>query len=320
MITPNRPAAACVLGRRLRQNLYICEPMTLVYRKGDLIRLTVPTTSGWQGIGVVLEPVHQDDDPDTVVPFRKQGEDDDTTPCIALLSEVEPVAQRHPEPVSPAEGEDADEARYLVTELRDQADDMSPSLELFGLIHRAADLLERLASPACVVLKPSPELIEAFKGLPPGRIEPLLAQRHPAPVPVAIETTYEFCVYDENHIDQAGGWAPTYAEVLSEGRRYLAQYQQDGPHTLELRRVEVLNPDALPLPAGEQRHPEPVPVSERLPGPEDCDGEGLCWWLIEPYPRPVGPGGKLWSLSRYCPGSTYWLPAHALPLPAEEVE
>ena len=73
--------------------------MTLVYRKGDLIRLTVPTTSGWQGIGVVLEPVHQDDDPDTVVPFRKQGEDDDATPCIALLSEVEPVAQRHPTPV-----------------------------------------------------------------------------------------------------------------------------------------------------------------------------------------------------------------------------
>ena len=78
--------------------------MTLVYRKGDLIRLTVPTMSGWQGIGIVLEPVHQDDDPDTVVSFRKQGEDDDdATPCIALLSEVEPVAQRHPEPVPVSE-------------------------------------------------------------------------------------------------------------------------------------------------------------------------------------------------------------------------
>lgn len=65
--------------------------MTLVYRKGDLIRLTVPTMSGWQGIGVVLEPVHQDDDPCTVVNFRKQGEDEDATPCIALLSEVELV-------------------------------------------------------------------------------------------------------------------------------------------------------------------------------------------------------------------------------------
>ena len=25
---------------------------------------------------------------------------------------------------------------------------------------------------------------------------------------------------------------------------------------------------------------EPVPVSERLPGPEDCDAEGRCWWWI----------------------------------------
>lgn len=65
--------------------------MTLIYRKGDLIRLAVPTVSGWQGIGIVLEPVHQDDDPDTVVAFRKQGEPDDATPNIAMLNEVEPV-------------------------------------------------------------------------------------------------------------------------------------------------------------------------------------------------------------------------------------
>lgn len=45
--------------------------------------------------------------------------------------------------------------------------------------------------------------------------------------------------------------APTYAQALSEGQHYLAQYQQDGPHTLELRRVEVLPPGALPLPQGE---------------------------------------------------------------------
>ena len=64
--------------------------------------------------------------------------------------------------------------------------------------------------------------------------------------------------------------------------------------------------------------PQPVPLSERLPGPEDCNAEGMCWWLIEPYPRPVGPGGKLWSLCRYFPGSAHWLPAHALPLPTPE--
>ena len=78
------------------------------------------------------------------------------------------------------------------------------------------------------------------------RAADLLEQRYPAPVPAAIETTYEFCVYDENYIAQAGGTAPTYAQALSEGRHYLAQYQQDGPHTLELRRIE-----RLPLPAEE---------------------------------------------------------------------
>lgn len=65
--------------------------MTLAYRRGDLIRLTVPTMSGWQGVGIVLEPVCQDGDPDTTVAFRKQGEDDDAPAVIALLSEVEPV-------------------------------------------------------------------------------------------------------------------------------------------------------------------------------------------------------------------------------------
>lgn len=65
--------------------------MTLVYRKGDLIRLTVPTMSGWQGVGIVLEPVHQDDDPDTVVAFRKQDEDNDAAPSIVMLNETELV-------------------------------------------------------------------------------------------------------------------------------------------------------------------------------------------------------------------------------------
>jgi len=63
---------------------------------------------------------------------------------------------------------------------------------------------------------------------------------------------------------------------------------------------------------------QPVPVSERLPGPEDCDAEGRCWWY--------GEGGDMvgWTyqdsegLSYY--RATHWLPAHALPVPGEEVE
>lgn len=56
--------------------------------------------------------------------------------------------------------------------------------------------------------------------------------------------------------------------------------------------------------------PQPVPVSERLPGPEDCDAEGRCWFSVE---------GNRWAFEDRTYGSnwqwTHWLPAHALPLP-----
>ena len=59
---------------------------------------------------------------------------------------------------------------------------------------------------------------------------------------------------------------------------------------------------------------QPIPVSERLPGPEDCNSKGECWWLH--------PGdedcGAFWTLfdGRYRVGCTHWLPAHALPQPS----
>jgi len=53
-----------------------------------------------------------------------------------------------------------DDALYLIRELRDQADDLSPSLELFGLLHNAADLLEQLS--AFQPLRPIP----VSEGLP----------------------------------------------------------------------------------------------------------------------------------------------------------
>lgn len=67
-----------------------------------------------------------------------------------------------------------------------------------------------------------------------------------------------------------------------------------------------------------QAAPVPVAVSERLPGPEDCTAQGWCWvfyrgfaaWTLEP---PLGQDGKH-------TGYTHWLPAHALPLPAQAGE
>ena len=62
-----------------------------------------------------------------------------------------------------------------------------------------------------------------------------------------------------------------------------------------------------------QRHPAPVPVSERLPEFSDSDGldRVWCWnWAIGAWRL----GRINWSIH------THWLPAHALPLPAGEGE
>jgi hypothetical protein len=74
----------------MRQNLYIRRPMKLFCRKGDLVRLLVPTISGWQGIGIAAEKVYDDGDRDTVVPFLKQDQPlDGQVPSIALIGDVE---------------------------------------------------------------------------------------------------------------------------------------------------------------------------------------------------------------------------------------
>jgi hypothetical protein len=55
----------------------------------------------------------------------------------------------------------------------------------------------------------------------------------------------------------------------------------------------------------------PVPVSERLPGAEDCDAEGLCWW----WSRDI----TAWCLCFAADGDssewTHWLPHWAIPQP-----
>ena len=57
----------------------------------------------------------------------------------------------------------------------------------------------------------------------------------------------------------------------------------------------------------------PVPASERLPGPEDCDEQGRYWGLVM--------GCEAWVLAKGNPRLvciTHWLSANALPLPAPE--
>ena len=72
----------------------------------------------------------------------------------------------------------------------------------------------------------------------------------------------------------------------------------------------------------QRQYPQPVPVSERLPGPEDCDVEGRCW-----FGRSESEDWSAdWTLAipeavaEFCEFSprTVWLPFHALPLPKLE--
>ena len=63
----------------------------------------------------------------------------------------------------------AGEVAELVEWLRDHAYVLNPSAERKA--RRICDLLERLASPACLVLDPSPEVLAALKAAGPGRIE-----------------------------------------------------------------------------------------------------------------------------------------------------
>ncbi len=63
---------------------------------------------------------------------------------------------------------------------------------------------------------------------------------------------------------------------------------------------------------------EPVPASERFPGPEHCDSEGRCWWLDRPFRN----GPAVWVLRRTNDGILLpfiaWLPHWALPASVDE--
>ena len=65
-------------------------------------------------------------------------------------------------------------------------------------------------------------------------------------------------------------------------------------------------------------HPalQPISVSERLPGPGDCDGKGRCWaWKLDDEDDAWHFELQEWVNS---PWTTHWLPAHALPVPSHD--
>jgi hypothetical protein len=74
---------------------------------------------------------------------------------------------------------------------------------------------------------------------------------------------------------------------------------------------------------------KPIPVSERLPGPEDCLGRpfeetdaGYCWWWFPEREEWWFVEAVIWRAGSYhnwTPiSATHWLPHHALPVPQPE--
>ena len=65
--------------------------------------------------------------------------------------------------------------------------------------------------------------------------------------------------------------------------------------------------------------PQPVAVSERLPGPEDCDAEGRCWMFgnVEGDWRLISTINPGIPKLKYC--FSHWLPANVLPIPEATV-
>ena len=138
-----------------------------------------------------------------------------------------------------------------------------------------------------------------------------------------------------NPDDSAVGYC---AAVLTRARAALARPEPQGPSELELEAIELklwdkhrtkgymgeefmydndfsaaLDEYRAALARWGRPTIEPVPVSESLPGPEDCDGDGRCWWWDEDDDK--------WRLSEHRPWLlcwTHWLPHWALPVPGVE--
>ena len=69
---------------------------------------------------------------------------------------------------------------------------------------------------------------------------------------------------------------------------------------------------------------QPVPITEHLPEPEDCNDEGEVWaWRRFSLEKDMDEG-DFWCLAYHKwlegedGGFTHWLPAHALPLPTHD--
>lgn len=191
----------------------------------------------------------------------------------------------------------SDEALRLLTSL--PMDEIERRLRVPDLLTRAADLMGLERQAAAAPMAADEEVAE----LPP---------RPPLMEPPAHLALERYGITWDGSPDKPlltrmadGYWTPWHVAADLLERQAAAAPVARLPEDAQV--IEPANRTILvPVPA-------PVPVSERLPGPEDCDAEGLCWW---------GDAGDdqfvpSWRLCEQ-PDDTHfahWLPAHALPLP-----
>ena len=120
-----------------------------------------------------------------------------------------------------------------------------------------------------------------------------------------------------------------YADLLFRARPYLGQPEPKEPTVMEIIALaDEIEAEGLgqvdlvrrALARWGRPAIEPVPASERLPGPEDCDTEGRCWWFRGDSPIL----NAYWDLSKGDSADpvppTAWLPHHALPVPTTPTE
>jgi hypothetical protein len=135
----------------------------------------------------------------------------------------------------------------------------------------------------------------------------------------------------------AGDATDRMTEAVEEARAALAQPEPVGPTDDDLLHIFYLHCDSNDSSLGVDHwldepaflmaardalrswsHPTltPIPTSERLPGPEDCDAEGRLW-----FSSCLNADGR-WNLEDRTSGLnsrwySHWLPAHDLPLPGQ---
>ena len=103
---------------------------------------------------------------------------------------------------------------------------------------------------------------------------------------------------------------PSDEEIISQADKFLAysDAHMGDPARWEGSDVDLVAFIRHALARWGRPTPQPVPVSERLPGPEDCDVEDNCWWF-----DPHADGA--WYVDTFQSCYTHWLPANALPTP-----